>query len=119
MIGPLDICYPLFTMFTACLANDVGARLCILRKQLDQSTGRLRWGMPAKDRCACQRVVAPTFTCTPSCSGKPAPFSPYRETIEMWYIDDPKWLTSKDNWNTEKLNELMERKEFCGRLISS
>ena len=106
--------YCLFSQRRRCPSS-----LCILRKQLDPSTGRLRWGMPAKDRCACHRVVAPTFTRTPSCSGKPAPCSPYKETVEMWYIDDSKWLTRKENWNMEKLDQLLERKGFCGRLIYS
>ena len=86
----------------------VDARLCILREQLDPATGRLRWGIPSKDRCACDSVVAPKFECTSSSRRKPP---------EMWYIDEPKPLTRTENWTPKKLDELLERTDLCCKFI--
>ena len=104
-------------IFPVCLPCVVDARLCILKEQLDPANGRLRWGIASKDRCDCERVVAPKFKCTQSCARK-APFAGHnREVIEMWYIDEPKLLTMTENWTQERMDELLERVDLCCKLI--
>ena len=94
----------------------VDARLCILKEQLDPTNGRIRWGIASKDRCDCERVIAPKVKCTPSCARK-APFAGITEAIEMWYIDEPELLTRRENWTPERMDELLDRVVLCCKFI--
>ena len=103
-------------IFPVCLPCVVDARLCILKEQLDPANNIIRWGIASKDRCDCERVVAPKFKCTPSCARK-APFAGNKEAIEMWYINEPELLTMRENWTPERMDQLLERVDLCCKLI--
>ena len=36
---------------------------------------------------------------------------------ELWFIDDPRALTLRHNWRTDVLDILLERTEYCGKII--
>ncbi|XP_072017379.1 sushi, von Willebrand factor type A, EGF and pentraxin domain-containing protein 1-like [Amphiura filiformis] len=87
----------------------VSCQLCVLEERPDPSQGgALRWSLPYKERCYCQRVVAPrkyTQTCTS--------YKDRSVDKKLWFVDDPTPLTNRMNWNKEALDILLEREEYC------
>ena len=85
--------------------------MCVLRMRHDVSTGTERWSLPSEERCHCTAVLAPKFM-NANCSTGPREIG-----MILWFVDNPKPLTNRSNWNAEMLNKLLERSEFCGTLI--
>ncbi|XP_072017482.1 lactadherin-like [Amphiura filiformis] len=83
----------------------VSGQLCVLEERPDPARGgALRWSLPYKQRCHCQRVVAPRKL-TQACS----------VYGDIWFVDDPTPLTNRMNWNQETLDILLERHEYCNQ----
>ena len=86
---------------------------CLLRERLN-SFGELQLSLTLQERCYCQRVVAPTFIGTHNCSTNEL------NLTQLWFTNhshseftNP--LTQKENWTPERLDELLERRKFCGK----
>ncbi len=71
----------------------------------------MRWSLPKKELCFCQGVVAPVMV--KSCSTMEKEYS----EDELWFIDDPRELTLRHNWKKDILDDLLERTEYCGKII--
>ncbi|XP_072048508.1 hyalin-like [Amphiura filiformis] len=101
----------LFLLSIQVLISIVSCQLCVLEERPDPSRGgALRWSMPYKKRCHCQRVVAPrklTQACPVYDDGS--------GEMKLWFVDDPTPLTNRMNWNKEALDSLFERQEYCDK----
>ena len=89
----------------------IQSHICILTERPDiTNRGVLRWALPDEERCLCKGVVAlhvsPTNLCT-------------REITEdtLWFVDDPRPLTRRQNWNKTVLDQLLDRQGSCGKTL--
>ncbi len=90
----------------------VHGQVCILTKRPDPERGGvMRWSLPKREICFCQGVVAPVIMKTCSTTEET-----YAED-DMWFIDDPYELTLRQNWKTDVLDTLLERAEYCGKIL--
>ncbi|XP_072048369.1 lactadherin-like isoform X2 [Amphiura filiformis] len=95
-----DVSFVLIVIFTAYLTV-VQSYICILREGPDPSRGgALRWSLPYKEVCFCQGVVA--YKHVKACPGR-----------DLWFVDDPSLLIMRQNWETDILDELMNRTKYC------
>ena len=66
--------------------------------------------MPTLDRCICQAVVKVK---------KQDPRCPFVQgKYLLWFTDNPGPLTYRDNWKPDILNQLLDRVEFCSKLVT-
>ena len=86
---------------------DSHVQMCMLKKRYDESTDLMRWSMSSSMRCRCDRVMISLVDNTPYC--------PKLEKETMWFTDKQNELKDKSNWTPDKLDELLERKTFCGK----
>ena len=109
--------YDVFCLFFGCLffaaliiatTIDAHIQICLLKKRYDESTGRMRWSMASKMRCQCDRVMTSLVDNTRYCPKLPEE--------AMWFTDNQDELKQPANWTSDKLDELLERKIFCGQL---
>ena len=95
---------------SVCLVATVSGHVCVLKKYPDPSNGgKLRWSLPSMERCICQGVVAPSLSsrnCGPSTR---------LTSTDLWFIDDPRLLTQRSNWNKQALDTLLERSAYCSK----
>lgn len=97
-----------YSSLTVLIFASVNSHICVLKQRVDTSSGKLRWSIPASERCICQRVVAPRIISTHCID---------REAIAdsaLWFIDDPKEMINHENWYPAKLDKLLDR-EQCGK----
>ena len=81
---------------------------CLLKERLN-SKGELHWSLLLKERCYCQRVVAPTFINLHDCSStewKPG---------QLWFTSNLILLTQRENWTPDILDGLLVRGGYCGK----
>ena len=73
----------------------------------------MRWSLPYAEICYCQGVLAPAVFVR-ACPEKDV----YRDG-ELWFADDHLIyeLTMRRNWKKNKMDELLDRIEFCGKSI--
>ncbi|XP_072017209.1 uncharacterized protein [Amphiura filiformis] len=104
---PLDISFTLAIIVAAHLGV-VQSHLCVLEKRPDPSRGgALRWSLPFAEICLCQGVVAPIRGKT--CRRKDVHY----EEGELWFVDDPRPLTMRHNWEKDILDDLLDRTTYC------
>ena len=94
--------------FSALYIGLTQGHVCLLRKRLNFS-GELQWSLPLQELCYCQRVVAPTFINTHNC------FTNELDLTQLWFTHDAVFLTQRENWSPERLDDLLERKDYCGK----
>ena len=80
--------------------------ICLLKERLN-SKGELQWSLLLRERCYCQRVVAPAFISLFSCSSE--------EAKQFWFTSDLISLTHRDNWTPDRLDGLLVRSGYCGK----
>ena len=87
---------------------DVNSHVCILRKIPDPlNDGEQRWALSYEDICICQIVITlreGSLLCHP------------RSPPKWMFIDSIAALTSRENRNTESLDDLLNRTMNCGKL---
>ena len=71
--------------------------------------GNPTWALPLKERCLCQAVTVPEVRHTNNC------FATKVISESLWFTSDPAPLIRRENWTPEKLDDLLERSEYCGR----
>ncbi|XP_072041493.1 uncharacterized protein [Amphiura filiformis] len=91
----------LVVLLIVCVWMTTRAHVCILKQMEDSETGQVLWSLPSKERCFCQRVVAPKIVqlCTEL----------YPMEQDLWFTSDAKPLTHRDNWTPEALDMLLDR----------
>ncbi|XP_072022656.1 thrombospondin-1-like [Amphiura filiformis] len=102
----LDISFILAIIVTAHLTV-VQSHLCVLEKRPDPLRGGvLRWSLPFAEICLCQGVVAPIGqTCSRRDNGN--------EAGDLWFVDDPRPLAMRHNWEKDILDHLLDRTTYC------
>ncbi len=94
----------------------VNTHFCVLKKRPDPAPrGVMKWSLPKKERCYCERVLTARW---PKVEINTCP--PMEEAFakdDMWFIDDPRELTLPHNWRTDALDTLLERTEYCGKIL--
>ena len=81
--------------------------ICLLQKRINH-VGQFEWSLPLNERCHCQGVAAPLVRNT-NCFTR-------KERLEsLWFAKDPLTLTRRENWKPGKLDDLLERKDYCGK----
>ncbi len=91
------------------------SHVCIFKKRPDPARGgALRWSLPFAEICLCQGVVAPVISKT--CPEK----DDYQDSNGLWFADDHLVyeLTMRHNWKKNKMDELLDRIEFCGKSMN-
>ena len=81
---------------------------CLLRERLN-SFGELQPSLTLQERCYCDRVVAPIFISTHNCSTEKFNFT------QLWFTNHSDLLIQRENWTPERLDDLLERRKFCGK----
>ena len=85
--------------------------ICLLQKRLNH-IGKFQWSLLLNERCHCQGVVAPLLRNTKCLTRK--------EKLEsLWFAKDSSTFTRRENWKPGKLDDLLERKDFCGKHIAN
>ena len=105
----------LVTIFNAEFRT-VNTHFCVLKTRLDPAPGGLlRWSLPKKERCYCQRIFTARWLKVEinSCP----PMEEAFDNDDMWFIDEPRELTLPHNWRTDALDTLLERTEYCGNVL--
>ena len=109
-----------FVFFTVCInilfpVDMLDAHVCLLKRRRDSTTGAERWSLPSEERCYCTSVLAPKCKSVNSCA-EIAREKRVKGNV-LWFIDDPQPLTNRSNWNVEMLDLLLERVDFCSKLL--
>ena len=91
--------------------------VCVLKERPDPSRdGVLRWSLPLEELCLCKAVVAPVMDMTKTrakvCGGGQPD-----EYDQLWFVDDPRGLTTMYNWEKNVLDQLMNRTAYCGKIF--
>ena len=84
----------------------------MFKKRPDPATGgSLRWSLPYSEKCFCQGVVAPVV------KGNWCPEEDEYAAGELFFADDHLIyeLTMRHNWKKNKMDELLDRIELCGK----
>ena len=105
-------------IFTVCFSIllNVNSHVCVLKRRLDNSTGTERWSLPSGERCYCTFVMAPKFLSVNGCAA--AVREKRIEGQQMWFNDGVKSMTNRSYWNAELLDVLLDRADFCSKLIN-
>ena len=80
--------------------------------------------MPSAERCYCKMVMAPKFISAGECPARRRGAGGKTDDEEeaggekLWFVDDHEALTNRSNWIPEILDKLLEREEFCSKLLS-
>ena len=89
--------------------------VCVLNKRVDPlNGGELRWSMPYDQICQCEGTTAHAYK-------RPAAVceEPDQEThVALWFTDNLTQITSHKNWNISALDRLLNRTDYCGKLLS-
>ncbi|XP_072048588.1 uncharacterized protein [Amphiura filiformis] len=98
----------ILVLLTACLWTVLDAYTCDLLEAYDPVSGKTRFALPSAERCYCTRVLPPVRKLSNKCN------TYNKDKMEsLWFTDYPGLLTKRENWTPEKLDELLERKQFC------
>ena len=92
--------------------SSANGHMCLLQESRNSSDG-LQWSLSLKERCLCHAVTAPLLRRSRHC------FVSQMMSEPLWFTSDPSHLTRRENWTPEKLDELLERKAFCGTFTDS
>ena len=82
----------------------------MLIEKHDPESDTLRWSLPARERCYCDKVA---MRITDIASFYDCPDSTHSKSEELWFTDNPIPFTQKWNWTPEKLDELFDRTDYC------
>ena len=80
---------------------------CILTLKED-AAGEMKYSLPYKGRCLCQIVLNPRNIMS-NCQVMD-------EEDVFWFTNDSDILTQRANWTPEKLDILLERNGYCGKI---
>ena len=100
--------------FTVCLTQ-VQTHVCILKKRpVPSMENALEWSLPNNERCLCQRVVAPSNR-SQFCQENNT--NVLKDNI-YFFVNDPRSLILRQNWNKATLDKLLNRTGYCGDVLS-
>ena len=85
--------------------------ICLLQERVNH-IGKFQWSLLLNERCHCQGVAAPLVRNTKCSTSK-------EELKSLWFVKDPSTLTRRENWQAGKLDDLLERKDYCGKRTES
>ena len=88
----------------------VDSYICILQETVDQSSGAIRWSMPRRERCFCQKVIVYPIS---DLSNSDSTATQSDSLEDLWFTDNPAPLVKRRNWMPEKLDILLDRVECC------
>ena len=95
------------------ILTEVDGHACLLWERPDPSHGDiLRWALRYEDICFCQIVVKAR-------NGSLCPRRNKDAAAKWQFIESPEsltMLTSRENWNTEALDYMLNRPRLCGEL---
>ena len=101
---------------------EINGYVCLLKKRPDPlniGSDILRWSMSFKERCFCQMVRAPRGL--KAYVNEPCKEDEMQHCLDnsckLWFTDDLYQLTQPQNWNEKTLDTLLQRSEYCGKLI--
>ena len=100
-----------FYLIAVYIVEVVNSHICLLQERFDPSS--MRWSLPQKERCFCQRVVAPQISGSRSC----VRVNDTDNIEDLWFIDDPTTVTNPRNWTPRKLDDLLDRSQCCNILL--
>ena len=102
-------CRSQFIIFFSDFIGIVNSHVCILRRRFDPSSGMIRWSLSKKEICFCQGIVAPEVSAARNCPR----YEDADKNEELWFTDDPTFLTNRKNWTPKKLDAFLNRTHCC------